>query len=95
MIKTLEWKDEQLFLLDQTALPDKVIYLSCRDAERVGEAICRLEVRGAPAIGAAAAFGLLLGAKQLLPESKTIAAFLSPRGLLLRPPTATADRGRE
>lgn len=77
MVKTLEWKDEQLFLLDQTALPDKVVYLSCRDAERVGEAICRLEVRGAPAIGAAAAFGLLLGAKQILPDCETTDAFLS------------------
>ena len=77
MIKTLEWKDEQLFLLDQTALPDKVVYLSCHDAERVGEAIRRLEVRGAPAIGAAAAFGLLLGAKRILPACETTTDFLS------------------
>ena len=54
-----------LRLLNQTALPVKTEYIYCHDYRRVAEAIRRLEVRGAPAIGAAAAFGLVLGAREL------------------------------
>ncbi len=65
MLRTIEWENGQLVLLDQTALPDKVTHIVCSDEDRVAEAIRRLEVRGAPAIGAAAAFGLVLAARRL------------------------------
>ena len=81
-MKTMEWKNRQLILLDQTALPDKVSYIVCHDAERVAEAIRRLEVRGAPAIGAAAAFGLVLGARRLQAVVTTLDDFIGRLALI-------------
>jgi methylthioribose-1-phosphate isomerase len=52
--------DGFLRLLDQTRLPNEVAYRDCRDVEEVREAICTLRVRGAPAIGVAAALGLVV-----------------------------------
>jgi methylthioribose-1-phosphate isomerase len=49
-------------LLDQTRLPAEVVYRECRDPEQVRQAICELAVRGAPAIGVSAAYGVALGA---------------------------------
>ena len=66
MTKSLAWQDSCLRLLNQTALPGSTEYIDCRDWRRVADAIRRLEVRGAPAIGAAAAFGLVLGARELV-----------------------------
>lgn len=64
-MESIVWSQQCLRLLDQTALPGRTEYIACKDYRRVAEAIRRLEVRGAPAIGAAAAFGLVLGARQL------------------------------
>lgn len=61
---TLSWigeLDGQLRLIDQTRLPGELVYLDCRDVETVWEAIKSLRVRGAPAIGVAAAYGVCLG----------------------------------
>ncbi|RKO66538.1 S-methyl-5-thioribose-1-phosphate isomerase [Desulfofundulus salinus] len=58
---TMRWENGMLVLLDQTKLPGMVEYIHCRDYETVAEAIRSLRVRGAPAIGAAAAYGLVLG----------------------------------
>src|SRR5258708_30266845 len=57
----LRWRDGTLLLLDQTLLQDQEVWLDCRAPEQVAEAIRRLAVRGAPAIGVAAAYGLALG----------------------------------
>ena len=67
------WRRGTLFLLDQTKLPLQKEVIDCHDYQRVAEAIRRLEVRGAPAIGAAAAFGLVLGVKTLLDDGKDLA----------------------
>jgi len=64
LLQAVQWKDHSLLLLNQTLLPNKVEYIECHDYQRVAEAIKRLEVRGAPAIGVAAAFGIVLGARQ-------------------------------
>lgn len=68
------WSNNCLTLLNQTLLPAKVEYIDCHDWRRAAQAIKRLEVRGAPAIGAAAAFALVLGAKDIagltMPEFK-------------------------
>lgn len=61
MIETLVWKDGKLRLIDQTRLPGELVYLDCERVEEVADAIRRLAVRGAPAIGVAAAYGLVLG----------------------------------
>jgi methylthioribose-1-phosphate isomerase len=62
--QTLAWQggiDGHLILLDQTRLPLETAYLDCRTAEDVWQAIRRLSVRGAPAIGVAAAYGVCVG----------------------------------
>ncbi len=58
----IRWSGDQLLLLDQTLLPEQEVWLSCRCPRDVAGAIRRLSVRGAPAIGVAAAYGLVLGA---------------------------------
>ena len=63
-VETLSWHDGCLRLLDQTRLPTETVYLECRDVETVAAAIERLSVRGAPAIGVAAAYGVVVGAQQ-------------------------------
>src|SRR5438445_13614521 len=63
-IETLRWVgDEQgyLVLIDQSRLPVELVERECRDVESVWEAIKQLRVRGAPAIGIAAAYGVVLG----------------------------------
>lgn len=57
----MEWKDNKLVLIDQTKLPDDLTYFSCENYEDVILAIKTMVVRGAPAIGVAAAFGMVLG----------------------------------
>ena len=53
--------DAHLQLLDQTRLPTEEVWLECREPEQIAEAIYRLSVRGAPAIGVTAAYGLVVG----------------------------------
>jgi len=65
MHATLRWDHEALYLLDQTALPHAERVVACRTAADVAEAIRSLRVRGAPAIGAAGAYGLVLGAREI------------------------------
>ncbi|HEV7746200.1 MAG TPA: S-methyl-5-thioribose-1-phosphate isomerase [Pyrinomonadaceae bacterium] len=64
MIKTIEWTDEGIRMLDQRLLPTEEKYLMLRSYEEVAEAIKKMVVRGAPAIGVSAAMGLALGASQ-------------------------------
>lgn len=59
-MKTLEWEDNKLKLIDQTKLPDELTYVYCNDYKEVIVAIKDMVVRGAPAIGVAAAFGMAL-----------------------------------
>jgi len=60
--RSIEWQDNALRLLDQRKLPAETVYLELRDPQMVAEAIRTMVVRGAPAIGAAAAYGLALAA---------------------------------
>ena len=62
--KTIEWKKDSVKLLDQRKLPNRVCYVGCKDASAVAEAIRNMTVRGAPAIGVAAAMGIALAANQ-------------------------------
>jgi methylthioribose-1-phosphate isomerase len=65
VVKTIEWKDKKVVMLDQSKLPNEVTYIECSDYHRVAEAIKKLEIRGAPAIGIAAAMGIALGAQTI------------------------------
>lgn len=56
-MKTLEWEDNKLKLIDQTKLPDELTYVYCENYQDVIVAIRDMIVRGAPAIGVSAAFG--------------------------------------
>ena len=60
-IEPIRWKGDRLELLDQRLLPERVVYVACRSAAEVAQAIRDMVVRGAPAIGCAAAFGIVLG----------------------------------
>lgn len=59
-MKTMFWEDNQLVLIDQTKLPDELVYYHCKTYKDVIHAIKTMKVRGAPAIGVAAAFGMAL-----------------------------------
>ncbi|RCK76944.1 MAG: Methylthioribose-1-phosphate isomerase [Anaerolineae bacterium] len=82
--RSIEWREGALWLLDQRALPKETIYLELKDYRQVAEAIQLMIVRGAPAIGVAAAYGLALAAnaskaangQQLLPELQAAAEVL-------------------
>ncbi|MHB8836463.1 MAG: S-methyl-5-thioribose-1-phosphate isomerase [Candidatus Methylomirabilia bacterium] len=63
MVETMRWTKGRLDLLDQTLLPEKVVYRPLRTAREVTDAIRNMLVRGAPAIGVAAAFGMALAAR--------------------------------
>ncbi len=64
MVKTLEWTDHGVRFIDQTKLPTEETYVTCTNYEQVADAIRTMIVRGAPAIGVAAAMGIALGVKQ-------------------------------
>jgi methylthioribose-1-phosphate isomerase len=64
MIKTVEWTKDGVSMLDQRLLPTEEKYLMLRSYDEVAEAIKKMVVRGAPAIGVSAAMGLALGASQ-------------------------------
>ena len=63
-LKTVEWKDNSVIMIDQTKLPNTLEYVTYTDYNQVAEAIRTLVVRGAPAIGVSGAFGLALSALQ-------------------------------
>ena len=63
--KTIEWKGDHIRMLDQRGLPQKIRYLECKDASSVARAIRSMAIRGAPAIGVAAAMGIALAAKKI------------------------------
>ncbi len=67
-LQTFYWKDKTFHILDQRLLPHQVEYLSCRNHRDVISAICKMAVRGAPAIGIAAAFGMALCSYENLSE---------------------------
>ena len=61
---TVAWKDNSVVFIDQTKLPNKLVYVTCKNYNEVADVIRRLVVRGAPAIGVSAGFGLALAAQQ-------------------------------
>src|SRR5512146_294851 len=63
MVKTLEWTDSGVRFIDQRKLPTEETYVLCGSYEEVAEAIRNMTVRGAPAIGVAAAMGIALGVR--------------------------------
>src|SRR6266850_3792899 len=64
MIKTIEWTNDGVRMLDQRLLPTEETYLMLRSYEEVADAIRKMVVRGAPAIGVSVAMGIAVGASQ-------------------------------
>src|SRR5882724_4380574 len=64
MLQTIAWTGHAARLLDQTRLPTETVYVDITDERQMWDAIKRLVVRGAPAIGVAAAFGVYLGVRE-------------------------------
>ncbi|MEM1067701.1 MAG: S-methyl-5-thioribose-1-phosphate isomerase [Planctomycetota bacterium] len=73
---TLAFEDDQLVLIDQTQLPGKLVMMRCQTVAEVHDAIRRLVVRGAPAIGVAAAYGVCLAAERNVSAERTHASVL-------------------
>jgi methylthioribose-1-phosphate isomerase len=69
MIQTLEWTDSGVRFIDQTKLPGEETYVTCSTADQVADVIRDMIVRGAPAIGVAAAMGIALGVKHSKAET--------------------------
>lgn len=83
-IQALEWRDNALYLLDQRALPEQELWQRYETAAEVARAISEMRVRGAPAIGVAAAFAVVLAARQhaLRPVNEWSAALEADFSLL-------------
>src|SRR5438034_144084 len=64
MLPTIEWKDDAVVMIDQRKLPASEIYVTCKTAKEVARAIKTMVIRGAPAIGVAAAMGIALGMRR-------------------------------
>ena len=64
LMRTIEWRGDHALLIDQTRLPSEVVMVEVRDVDAMIDAIRRLVVRGAPAIGVAGAFGVAIAAQQ-------------------------------
>ena len=87
-MRTIEWKDGKVVTIDQTKLPHEFVLIEMENCEQVAEAIRTMKIRGAPLIGAAAAYGLALTAhnskakakKQLLAELERCAKNLDRLG---------------
>ncbi len=69
-LKTIEWKDNKVVMIDQTKLPNKLEFIEFSDYRQVADAIKNLVVRGAPAIGVSGAFGLALASLQSNAQTK-------------------------
>ena len=70
LLRTVEWKDNKVIMIDQTKLPNKLVFVTYDDFNQVANAIRTLIVRGAPAIGVSGAFGLALAALQSKTQNK-------------------------
>lgn len=70
-LRTVEWKNNAVVMIDQTKLPIKLVYVKFTDYRDIADAIRTLVVRGAPAIGVSGAFGLALAALQSKAKTKT------------------------
>ncbi|MEE8266008.1 MAG: hypothetical protein V3R62_06640, partial [Acidiferrobacterales bacterium] len=63
-IRAVEWENDRLKLIDQRLLPGQLAYLYCDTLPDTADAIRKMVVRGAPAIGITAAYGVVLGARE-------------------------------
>jgi len=104
-VRAIKWEDDSLVLIDCTKLPSKEEYIVCREYSTLIDAINCLAVRGAPAIGIAAAYGVVLAAQEAVEKTDSKGAYLGYIGKAIEELAATRptavnlfwalDRGRE
>jgi len=82
MVKTIEWSNGKVVMLDQSRLPIEVVYIECDNYLTVAEGIKKLWIRGAPAIGIAAAMGIALAAQEI--HADNVEAFSKKLGPAMR-----------
>ena len=93
-IRTVEWQDGVVVMIDQRRLPLEEVYVLCKTWQEVAEAIRNMTVRGAPALGVAGAMGMALAARAALRKSAGAPAALraalqdASKGLFETRPTA-------
>ena len=91
MVKTIDWENGKVVMLDQSRLPIEVIYIECENYLKVAEGIKKLWIRGAPAIGIAAAMGVALAAQDI--KAENYEGFIGKWSLFSRP-SSPPDRLR-
>ena len=91
MIQTLEWTPGGVVFIDQTKLPTEEVYVTCTTHQQVADVIRNMVVRGAPAIGVAAAMGIALGVKNSKAENAPTSTRVRPD--LRNHPPDPAHRG--
>jgi len=69
-LKTVEWRENKVIMIDQTKLPNKLEFVEFSDFHQIADAIKNLVVRGAPAIGVSGAFGIALAVLQSNAQTK-------------------------
>lgn len=81
-IQTIKWDNGAIKIIDQTLLPNKLVYLKFRDVKGFWHAIKKLQVRGAPALGVAAAYGVYLGIQHS--QAKNYTGFIRELGRVIK-----------
>lgn len=90
MIITVYFRDDSVMLLDQSQLPDRLVYEKCDNPAQVADAIIGLKVRGAPLIGVTAAFGLALGIEKYRGSAEQLDQYFQATRKLLASTRPTA-----
>ncbi len=89
-MRTIDWADEGIRIIDQTLLPGEEVWLSLRTVEEVAEAISSLRVRGAPALGVAGGLGVALAARRAREGGKDVGEAIFREATLLASTRPTA-----
>lgn len=89
-LEAIRWQEGRLYLLDQRRLPAEIVYVNCSTAAAVAEAIKEMVVRGAPAIGVSAAYGMVLAAREAVHEGAGFREALRQAAALLESARPTA-----
>ena len=89
-MRTIDWADGRIDIIDQTLLPMEEVWLSLRTVEEVAEAISSLRVRGAPALGVAGGLGVALAARRAREDGEDVGEAISRAASLLASTRPTA-----
>ena len=89
-MRTIDWADGKIRIIDQTRLPEEEVWLSLSSVEELAEAISSLRVRGAPALGVAGGLGVALAARQAQESGEDVGEAIARAATLLASTRPTA-----